>query len=99
MPKQNEAYRGEDQTLEKIKAKHVHLLVEAGEIPDDQETKDKLWDLACEHVYVEFVKEGLMTTANEVLKHFSKNFKAEPRISDEPAPDGLKLSEVKETHF
>ena len=75
MPKQNEAYRGEDQTLEKIRAKYDELARQVpGDTPDNT-TKNKIWDLACEHVYVEFVNEGLMTTANEVLKHTSDDFK------------------------
>lgn len=72
MPK-SESYRGEDKTLELIRERFEHI--EKNEPGAFEACNQAKWDLACEYVYVDFINQGLMQSANAVLKHASDSFK------------------------
>lgn len=73
MPKETEAYRGEDKTLELIRERAKHL-TQGKWVENETEFKklyQRTWDDACVEIHNEFVQEELYNSANEVLKHIS----------------------------
>ena len=74
MPKPSEKCRGEYRTLEAIRER-AQILSNSHDPKTAKPNENYFWDLACEEIYVEFINEGLMQTANEVLKNTSEDFK------------------------
>ena len=69
MAKKPEAYRGEDRTLELIRTKYNEMLGDDGVHFDNH-----AWDIAVESVYCDFIAEGLVNSAEAVMKHQTPDY-------------------------
>ena len=66
MPKETEAYRGEDKTLELIRERANELFKHPESIHASFETA---WNQACEQLEFEMRYNGLHNTAKEIMEH------------------------------